>query len=802
MPTIGEPPKPKSEKPVDQYRSKFSHENEKAEPGYYAVKLDDKDIYAEMTATPRVGLHRYTFPESEEAVISIDLRWRDEVLDSHLKIIGSNRIEGYRRSRSWAKNQVVYFAGEFSKDFETSETEVDTVKGKRSFKGKSIVSRFKFKTEAGEKVLLKVALSPVSIEGARKNLEAELDHWDFEKVRRDAKAAWNKELSKIQVSGGTDAEMTNFYTSLYHTMIAPNIFQDVDGTYRGMDGRVRTLRSEPLKVQSSKFKVRKAKNEPSETNPNKQTLNFELETLNRESQRDSHYTVFSLWDTFRATHPLYTIIDEKRTVEFINTFIRQYEQGGKLPVWELAGNETDTMIGYNAVSVIADAMAKGIEGFDYEKAYEAAKHSSGLDIEGLDSFRRRGYISMEDEMESVSRTLEYSYNSYCIAVIAKAMLEKKYSDRLHTGLSYLGDPRFKESMVHLYRAQYYKNLFDKETGFMRPKQNGNWISPFAPNEVTFHFTEANSWQYTFFVPHDVNGLIALYGGIEQFAKKLDGLFEADPGLIGRDQPDITGLIGQYAHGNEPSHHIAYLYNYAGQPWKTQKYVRKIMDEFYKPTPDGLIGNEDCGQMSAWYVLSALGFYPVNPGDPVYSIGTPIFDEAKINLESGRSFKIRRKGDGIYVKSLKLNGLQKKKPEITHRNITHGKELVFEMSDKPVKDWFTISQTSRRSGHQMPAVPVISGERVFEKETLVSISNPDGFDIFYTTDGTEPDFAGTKFEAPFRIDRTTTVKAVAYSSRSRLSLTAESTLHKMPNDWNVNAPFRIQPSVHRRWSKRD
>ncbi|MCO6509222.1 MAG: GH92 family glycosyl hydrolase, partial [Aridibacter famidurans] len=701
------------------FASKFSHDNEKAEPGYYSVKLDDENILAEMTATERVGFHRYTFPNgTKEAKMALDLKWRDEVLESEIWVVGDSRVEGFRRSSSWAKDQIVFFSAEFSESFYSHavrgeggklENRNDAAGTMRSsYKGKDLKANFQFPRRNDKPLLLKVGISAVSIEGARKNLEAEVPHWDFDKVRKDARAAWNKELSKIEVSGGTDAEMTNFYTALYHTMIAPNVYNDVDGNYRGMDRKIHNI-ADQFKVQSSrsnaKFKVQSSRFKESESDDKRTSLNFEPGSLNSSRNLEPgtlnsslnlepgtlnsrQYTVFSLWDTFRATHPLYTIIDEKRTVEFINTFIRMYEQGGKLPVWELAGNETDTMIGYHAVSVIADAMAKGIEGFDYEKAYEAARHSSELDIEGLTAFRSRGFISMEDEQESVSRTLEYAYNSYCLYVIAREVNERKNLlvdqelDDIESARPRLKGPVSEEAEIHLRRAQFYKNLFDKQTGFMRPKQNGNWISPFSPNEVTFHFTEANSWQYTFHVTQDIGGLIQLFGGKVRFAEKLDELFTTESKLEGRVQPDITGLIGQYAHGNEPSHHIAYLYNYAGQPWKTQYYARKIMDEFYKPTPDGLIGNEDCGQMSAWYVLSALGFYQVNPGDPVYSIGTPVFREAKIHLENGRTFTISRSEDGMYVSSVRLNGEPLRDTSFAHKALQEGGTLEFTMSKEP------------------------------------------------------------------------------------------------------------------------
>ncbi|MDQ3132635.1 MAG: GH92 family glycosyl hydrolase [Acidobacteriota bacterium] len=762
MPTIGKPQffAQSGEKNKNGYASKFSHANETATPGYYSVKLDDDNIFAEMTATTHVGLHRYTFPKSDEANIILDLKWRDKVLDSELKIVGDNRIEGFRRSSSWAKDQIVYFIAEFSKPFDALTSNGQTINS-QSAKGENVKTVLRFKTFEGEKVLLKVAISPVGIEGARKNLKAELPDWNFEKVRQSAKNAWNKELSKIEVSGGSDAQMTNFYTALYHTAIQPNIFQDVDGNYRGLDKKIHNIGE-------------------SNANPKSKIQN----------PKSENYTVFSLWDTFRAAHPLYTIIDERRTADFINTFIRQYEQGGRLPLWELAGNETDTMIGYHAVSVIADAMAKGIKGFDYEKAFAAAKHSAQLNHFGLEAYRKRGYISMEDEQESVSKTLEYAYNDFCIAQMAKILMKTR-SDKNKNFESNLDDRYFSrmesDYQNYIKRAQNYKNLYDRQTGFMRPKQNGNWIAAFQPNEVTFHFTEGNSWVYSFFVPHDVSGLMELHGGRAYFARKLDELFTTEQKLAGREQPDITGLIGQYAHGNEPSHHIAYLYNYADEPHKTQKIVRRIMDEFYKPTPDGLIGNEDCGQMSAWYILSSLGFYQVNPSDPVYAIGTPLFKEAKINLENGKIFTVRAvnvSDKNIYIKSAKLNGATHRKSFFTHNDLKNGGVLEFEMINAPVLNWFTESPVSKIKNGS-PIVPTIEAQRVFENETEVKISLPESSaKIFYTTDGSEPTEKSDVYTKVFSIDKTSVIKAVSVNRNGEKSLTVESKINRMPHDWDV------------------
>ncbi len=754
---------------------KFSHANERAEPGFYSVRLDN-GILAEMTATNRVGLHRYTFPRGSHAWLELDLKWRDKLLASEIRLVNNNqRIEGVRKSRSWANNQAVYFVIDFSKRI-TGAWSPSTDRG--DFKDKRAFFRFPSDDvgrDSGEPILVKVAISYVSIEGARKNLEAELPGWDFEKVRADAKAAWNKELSKIEVSGGTADQTTNFYTALYHTMVQPNVFNDVDGKYRGHDGKVHQLPADLNRRDAESQRDQRSKIEDQ-----------------RSDKQSEHYTVFSLWDTFRAAHPLYTIIDQKRTVDFINTFIRQYEQGGRLPVWELWGEETDTMIGYHAVSVIADAMAKGIKGFDYEKAYKAAKHSAELDHFGLAGYKKRGYISMEDENESVSRTLEYAYNDWCIAQMAAILATKLEGEIMRTGLETGRNEKAIRDYLQDYntfrnRARSFENLFDPKTGFFRPKKNGGFVEPFAPNEVTFGFTEGNSWQYSFFVPHDVTRLEELMGGRAKFAAKLDELLTTNQKLAGREQADLTGLIGQYAHGNEPSHHIAYLYNYVGQPWKTQKYVRKIMDEFYRNDPDGLIGNEDCGQMSAWYILSASGFYPVAPGDGVYAFGTPLFPEMTYRLENGKTFTIRAKNvsaTNSYILNAKLNGLPYKKAYLTHSDLMKGGVLEFAMIDTPVTSAFTEFPVSAIGGDYV-AVPVITGERTFRDKATVALSTiTPNAKIFYTQDGSEPTRASKEYTSEFLIDRTTTVKAIAFGGSGKSSFPVESVLTKRPNDWSV------------------
>ena len=837
MPTqshIHAPPAKPDDKDVKPWGAKFSHANEKAEPGYYSVKLDDDNILVELTSTKRVGFHRYTFSRNWDTVVRLDLNWRDKRLDSDIRIVNDTTVEGFRTSSSWAKKQTVYFVAQFSRPFRfrTKDALVSESTSLSREDQKFAWSDFPFNVGQNESLLLKVAISYVSIEGARKNLEAELPHWDFDKVRADAKTAWNKELSKIEVSGGTDEQTTNFYTALYHTMIHPNVFNDVDGRYKGHDGKVHSL-SPPASPTSSNDVVRgyaaegRRSRNPVISSDRKsgafphtegqspeeqltQGQNTEVQILGQghhidvqgpvsrrnpkskiQNPKSEQYTVFSLWDTFRAAHPLYTIIDQKRTVDFINTFIRQYEQGGRLPVWELWGEETDTMIGYHAVSVIADAMAKDIKGFDYDKAYEAAKHSAELDHFGLAAYKKRGYISSEDENESVSKTLEYAYNDWCLMSMASTLFNRRSFSKESTG-SADSDPYLKRLSEDIERYKRrsgnFENLFDTETRFFRPRLNGGFIKPFAPEEVTFHFTEGNSWQYSFFVPHDVDRLMHLVGGTSKFVAKLDELFTTETKLSGREQPDITGLMGQYAHGNEPSHHIAYLYNYAGRPSKTQHRVRRIMDEFYKPTPDGLIGNEDCGQMSAWYVLSASGFYSTLPGEKRYDLGTPLFKQIVFNLENGKKFIIRApkvSPANFYINSAKWNGAKHRSSYITHDHIKNGGVLELDMRDTPNDKAFESFSSSSVFRGVQPAVPVIDSPRVFDGSARISMrTHTKDALIFYTIDGTTPTRSSAVYHQPIVLTSPATIKAFAYSSPGNESPVVEAHVSRRPNDWTV------------------
>jgi hypothetical protein len=499
-----------------------------------------------------------------------------------------------------------------------------------------------------------------------------------------------------------------------------------------------------------------------------------LDRKNHLAKGFDYYTVFSLWDTFRAAHPLYTIIDQKRTSDFINTFLAQYKEGGRLPVWELAANETDTMIGYHAVSVIADSAVKEIPGFDRQLALTAMKHSAELSHYGLADYIDHGYIDMEQERESVSKVLEYSYDDWCIATMAQLLGRKDDYER------------------YIRRAQFYKNVFDPESHFMRPRSNADWLKPFDPREVSFSFTEANSWQYSFFVPQDISGLIELMGGRESFARKLDEMFSVESRTTGREQADITGLIGQYAHGNEPSHHIAYLFNYVDRPWETQYRVRQIMDQFYKPEPDGLIGNEDCGQMSAWYVLSAAGFYPVTPGTTTYCIGSPLFAELRFNLENGKSFVIKANNASarnVYIQSAKLNGRPYQRSFLTHNMLMVGGELVFEMGPEPNRQWGTgpgnIPVSSVAHPEIVP-VPVIKslGKTFKDSSEIAFETTRKDLTVRYTTDGSEPDGRSALFNHPFLIHASTIVRARAFNKNGESSLIATARFHKIPHSWTI------------------
>jgi predicted alpha-1,2-mannosidase len=730
MPTTG-----KIEFQNEKYSSAFKHSRENAVPGYYSVFLDKPQVMAELTATVHAGYHCYTFPQSENSNFIIDLKHRDKVLDSWIEFVGNDEIHGLRRSSAWAKDQYVYFVMKFSKPFiNKGIANNDTiVKNVNKSEGKNIKAFVSFNTEKGEKIYVKVGLSAVSVEGAIINLKTEIpEGFDFQQIREKAKSSWNEELGKIIVEGGTKEQQTVFYTALYHCMLSPNNYTDVDGNFRGLD-----------------LKIHKASN-------------------------FTNYTVFSIWDTYRALHPLFTIIDTKRTADYIKTFLEQFNATGMLPVWELSANETYCMIGYHAVSVIADAWIKGIRNFDGKKAMEAMKQTSVKDHFGIKEYRQYGFLPCDLGNESVSRTLEYSYDDWCIARMAQSLdLQNDFSQYLRS-------------------AQSYKNLFDPSTGFMRAKGNGMWYKPFYPAEVNNNYTEANSWQYSFYIPQDVSGYAKLLGGKEKLANKIDELFSASQKLEGREQSDITGLIGQYAHGNEPSHHMAYLYNYVNQPWKTQARVRQIMDQLYSVKDDGLCGNEDCGQMSAWLVMSAMGFYQVCPGNPQYEIGTPWFPKVTINLENGKKFTITAKNvsqNNFYIQSATLNGEIYNKCYIDHKSILNGDALTFEMGPKPNTAWGSkdedVPVSSIKEDLILP-VPFIDAEsKIFKNSMIIKLNSiTENSSIYYTLDASATTEKYILYEEPFIIDKTSTIKAFATHKDFGSSMAIQAKFIKYENDKTI------------------
>lgn len=770
-----------------EYSSKFSHANETANAGYYSVLLDKFKITAELTCTPRTGIHKYTFPKTKNATVVLDLKHRDEVLDSYLIIVNDSTVKGLRRSKAWAVDQYVYFYIRFSKPFKKyGVAENDQLISTKEGHGKNVKAFFDFDATDGKPVLVKVGISGVNEDGAQKNLDAENTGWDFEKVKTDTRSLWNKELGKIEVKGNRDEE-TIFYTALYHCMLNPNVYSDVDGKYRGTDLKIhQSFPNEPSKkislnvkdsnTESDMQKKKKAESKKGELQDSQSQSGTALEDpeipvlvedLNSKSYKNI-YTVFSLWDTYRTLHPLLSIIDRNRTTDFINTFIADYQNGGILPVWELSGNETFCMIGYHSVPVMVDAYMKGIRGFDAEKAFEAMKHSADTNLYGLECYRKYGFLSNDCEHESVSKTLEYAYDDWCIAQMAKELGKKDDYERF------------------IKRAQSYKNVYDPATGFMRGKDDGMFHSPFEPAEVNNYYTEANSWQYSFYVPQDLNGLMALHGGKQKFASFLDELFKADENLKGRQQADITGLIGQYAHGNEPSHHITYLYNYAGQQYNTQTQVYNICTNFYKNAPDGLCGNEDCGQMSAWYVLSSLGLYQVCPGNNQYSIGTTIFDKAKIHLENGNTFTIdanNRSENNRYVASVELNNKPYNKSYLMYEDMMQGGKLVFNMKSqdeaKASLGNLESPSTSINDSKIVPAPYVDCKSKVFRGSQTATIKCIDSTATIYVQKNILANRPAEVYTKPFDINQNTSIAYYTMQKDGRKSATIETTFLRIP-----------------------
>lgn len=640
--------------PGSGYRSSFSHANETAEAGYYKVKLDSYNITAELTATNRVGMHQYTFPQSDQSHIVFDLtagiyNYEGKNTWTYVRVVNDTLITGYRQTNGWARTRTVYFAMSFSKPFKSygskyeNQNQVyrgfwrkfDQTKNFPELAARQIKMYFDFDTKAEEKVKVKVAISPVSQANALENMRLETPNWDFDAVKKQAQDTWNKELNKIVVNADQD-HMVNFYTALYHSFINPTTYMDSNGEYKGLDQDI------------------------------------------HKANGFTNYTTFSLWDTYRALHPFFNIVQPSRNNDMVKSMLAHFDQNSlkMLPIWSHYANDNWCMSGYHSVSVVADAIVKGVFNGDAEKALQACIVTSNKrNYEGIGYYIDKGYIPAERSGVSVSNTLEYAYDDWAIAQLAKKIGKTDIYNE------------------YLKRSQNWMNNFDKQSGFMRPKsENGNWISKFDPMSTHGQgFIEGNSWNYSFFVPHDPSGLANAMGGKLNFAKRLDTLFTMHlPDEFFAETEDITreGIIGGYVHGNEPAHHVPYLYNWAGQPWKTQAQVRRILEMQYKPTPDGLGGNDDCGQMSAWYMFSAMGFYPVAPGSAEYAIGSPAVNSATIHLENGKTFTIEAIGQSsknVYVRKVTLNGQPITNYILKHADILNGGKLVFLMSAKPNKN---------------------------------------------------------------------------------------------------------------------
>ncbi|MBS1666129.1 MAG: GH92 family glycosyl hydrolase [Bacteroidetes bacterium] len=633
LPMLGQAPTDKD------IRSDISHREESASPGYYSVMLKSFGIRAELTTTQRCGFHRYTFPESKKAMIRLDLGYGagDEVTtDCYIKKINATTFVGYRISNSsFSKDRHIYFAAQISKPVSDVVLFSDSrvMKPGAEAIGRDVKACLVFSTKKGEQVLLKVALSTANVEGALAGLQ-EVKDWDFSAVKQSAEHIWERELEKIKITSTDENFKTVFYTALYHTCLAPIRIDDALGNYRGID----------------KQKIIHGKN---------------------------IYTINGFWDTFRAENPLLTITQAERIPDIINSLLSFYRQYGLLPVWDLYVSETNTMKGYHAVAVIADAMLKGFKGFDYEEAFEAMKKSAAQNIRATDWYRKLGFIPFEKEDASVTTTLEYAFDDWCIAQVAKRLGKEN------------------DYKIFMERSGYWKNLFDPATLFIRPKDSsGKWITPFSPFDEsignTRAYAEGNAWQFTWYVPQDIPGLVQLFGSGERFAEKLDSLYILRPPDSTANIYKYDGYIGLLWHGNEPCHHIPYLYNYVGMPWKTAEKVKQV-SAFYRNDPRGLVGNDDCGQTSAWYVFSAIGFYPVNPASGEYVIGTPQSDKAELSLIDGKQFVVTAKGlskENIYVQKAMLNGKAYTKSYIKHADIMKGGELMLYMGDKPSATWGT------------------------------------------------------------------------------------------------------------------
>ena len=750
----------------DFYKSSFSHRNEKAQPGYYRVLLDRNRVMAELTVHDRNALHKYTFPHSGKKGIVIDLKHRDVVINSgieyaNLLLNGKEHeaIIGSRISAAWNPEQHFYFTV-------LADCSIQKIlfyeNGKQCGEGTCGISggdckAIVFFPDNVKEVTLTVAISAVDIDGSIANIEKSADQ-TFHQARKAASASWEKALGQFEVEGGTTEDKTNFYTALYHCFTSPYLFSDADGRYLAMKA--------------------------------KDSLAYTIDSVSDGRQQ---YTVFSVWDTYRALHPLLNITDPKRSKDFVLTMLDHYRHSGELTMWELAGHETHCMIGYHAASVILDAYRTGVLDELDQKTLndllQAMVATSNLPMLGRPEYARDGFLSSDYENESVSKTLEYAYDDWCIALMAKhleALAQKNHIDpqipksdnpSIDACANYYGST-YDE---YLRRSQSWKNLMDKD-GFMHPRRNGAFLTPFDPTEVNNHFTEANSWQYSTYVPHNVNQWINAIGGDQKAETFLDSLFYGDSKMTGREQSDITGVIGQYAHGNEPSHHAAYLYAYLGRQWKTAQLVHRICTQLYHNSPDGLCGNEDCGQMSAWYVFSAIGFYPLCPGSGQYIVGSPLFKKVTIHLQNGKDIVVNTKGNGCYIHGLKINGTAYNNSFISFEQIKDGCVLDFQMGSSPDMNWaspdenrphsFDSETISNQQESRITPAPLFNDwQQSFDGETMVAIGLSESDfgnasdSIFFTLDGSTPTTSSALYTAPFLVGNDCVVKAIAYNKTS-------------------------------------
>lgn len=721
MPVTGEPLLANGypDDPDGGYGSRFRKADERAAAGWYRTVLADYGVEVELTATPRTGLHRYVFPAGEPTHVIVDLTHRDELLDVGFTVVDERTVEGFRRSKAWAVDQLVHFRAVFSRPFTVTRTEA----GPGALADRTAKAVLSFGNAGGE-VLAQVAISAVDADGARRNLEAEWVGFDFAATHAAARAAWAAELAPYRVEGASDDELTILATAIYHSYIAPNLFSDVDGRYRGRHGW------------------------PARAGDRKQ------------------YTVFSLWDTYRATHPLFTLMQRERTRDFVATAVSRYEQGGRLPVWELAGNETDCMVGYHAVSFLADAWLKDIGGARPDLILEAMRDSAERDHFGLDAYKRLGYIPADHEHESVSKTLEYAYDDACISRFAAAL---GYTD---------------VAAAYGRRAQGWRHLYDPASRCFRPRLNGGWLTPYDPRRVDFHHTEANGWQYRFGAPHHFRRHMELLGGDAATVAVLDSMFTMDSVTTGREQPDITGRLGQYAHGNEPSHHVAWLYHFAGRPDRTRERVGAILREFYTPAPDGLIGNEDCGQMSSWYVLAAYGLYDVAPTSEQWLVIPPLHQRMSLTFENGATFTTRRTGEGA-VRRVTFQGRELRESWLSHDQVLAGGELVFELGPAG-GDWGRALTARPGTPDETPPItPAPWAEAPADRfrgriEVRLAHLDPDAEILWTTSPFDAPDRPYTK---PLVLSNTTELRfrAVTASGESPV-VTAR--YDEIPHDWRA------------------